>query len=314
MALTRVSCPVATPAPKSYKTCACCGGHATLYICMGMYKANCSVTVAGLITAEDAAEKLAELLGLTPTGFTRYEGNCVVATDKLRNLWTARMPSEREDPTNPIVCAFCAKFLPSLVSAYKAVPTEEGPYHCMLLAVLQSNYFAKYMRSPHGPELYAFFVDEIISRNHPSTSVVGLLIFATYAHEYKSHIRPLPDETAAQLAQWLRIRAQESVEIIQLKSSRRKTKVQLSVVEFHERILANMISVLNILDGRLKSEALQLTLTRRETFYRYAGEHEDSKSLTRRECARCQTVAYCCRVHQKEDWGHHKERCFETAY
>ncbi|KAF7358677.1 hypothetical protein MSAN_01206700 [Mycena sanguinolenta] len=187
----------------------------------------------------------------------------------------------------------------------------------MLLAVLQSNYFAKYMRSRDGPELYAFFVQEIISKNHCSRSIVGLLIFTTYAHEYKSHIGPLPDDTFAQLKNWLRKRGDESLKMIELGSSRRtrrKNKVRSTTIRFHERILGHIISVLNIMAGRLKSEGLQLTLTRRETFDRYAEEHEDSQNLTRRECARCQTVAYCCRVHQKEDWGHHKQRCLETVY
>ncbi|KAF7358675.1 hypothetical protein MSAN_01206500 [Mycena sanguinolenta] len=314
LTLARSGSAVVRPSPRTYHTCPCCGRPANLYICTGIRKeTNCPVSVAALFTTEEAAKKLAEVLGLTPTGFVRYKGPCGEATDKLRDLWTALIPCEYEDPVDPIICAFCARFLPSLVSAYKDAPCEEGPYYCMLVAVLQSNYFAKYMRSPHGPDLYAFFVQQIISRKHPSTSISGLLIFATYAHEYKSHIRPLPEDTVAQLKDWLRTKADESLEIIRSKPSRPK-KDHSWAVRYHETILENIISVLNILDGRLRSEAKQLTLTRSVTFDGFAGEHEDSENLTRRECARCQTVAYCCRVHQKEDWGHHKQRCFETAY
>ncbi|KAJ7192948.1 hypothetical protein B0H12DRAFT_1082623 [Mycena haematopus] len=260
--------------------------------------------VAALFTAEEAADKLAAVLGLTPTGFTVKHRNCVDASEELRDLWAALMPCEDEDPTDPIVCAFCARFLPSLISAYKAAPCVEGPYHCMLLAVLQSNYFAKYMRTPLGSELYAFFANQILSKNHPSESVVGLLIFATYAHEYKARMRPLSDETLAQLKGWLRSKAEESLEIIRPDSSRRgRARSASPTVVFHERTLSHIVSVLNIMDGRLKFEAMQLTLTRRNTFDRYAERHENSKKLTRFACARCQTVAYCCRVHQKEDWS-----------
>ncbi|KAF8143645.1 hypothetical protein K438DRAFT_1993709 [Mycena galopus ATCC 62051] len=285
-----------------------------------MHKSDGSTsTVAALFTADEAASRLAALLGLTPAGFT-LEGhtNCVEATEKLRDLWTALMPCEDEDPSDPILCVFCAKFLPSLVSAYMAAPCAEVPHHCMLVAVLQSNYFAKYMRTPLGAELYAFFVDQILTWNHDSTSVVGLLIFTTYAHEYRSHIRPLSDDTVAQLKDWLRKKAEESLEVIRPKSARRnrvRSESSSPNSVYHQRILNTIISVLNIMEGRLKSEALQLTLTRRETFDRYAEKHEnEGKKLTRLDCARCQTVAYCCRGHQKEDWSHHKERCFETAY
>jgi hypothetical protein len=89
------------------------------------------------------------------------------------------MPGEVEDYSHPIIvrtpamlrahysitlsqCAFCAKYLPALVDAYKADPFPDGPYHCMLLAMLQNNYFAKYMRSPLGSELYNFFVTQVV--------------------------------------------------------------------------------------------------------------------------------------------------------
>jgi hypothetical protein len=60
---------------------------------------------------------------------------------------------------------------------------------------------------------------------------------------------------------------------------------QHAFVAFFDRIL-------NILNGRLKSEALRLSLTRREPFDRYAAQHE-VRMTTRFECARCQTLAYC---------------------
>ncbi|KAJ7186345.1 Alpha/Beta hydrolase protein, partial [Mycena haematopus] len=300
--------------PRGNRICLRCGAPTNLYICNGVHKDGLAI-VAALFTAEQAAAKLAALLGLTPTGFEVKHTSCADATQKLRDLWTGLMPCEGDDPTDPILCAFCAKFLPSLVSAYKASPCVEGPYHCMLLAVLQGNYFAKYMRTPLGSELYAFFANQVVIGNHPCESVVGLKIFATYAHEYKGRMRPLSDDTLTRLKDWLRIKGEESLEVIRVESSQcDKGRSASPDVVFHKQTLSNIVSVLNIMDGRLKSEAMQLTLTRRETFDHYAEKHEDGKKLTRFECSRCQTVAYCCRVHQKEDWSRHKERCFETAY
>lgn len=39
--------------------------------------------VAGLFTSEEAAAKFADVLGLTPTWFTRHKGPCEDATDKV---------------------------------------------------------------------------------------------------------------------------------------------------------------------------------------------------------------------------------------
>ncbi|KAJ7932333.1 hypothetical protein B0H13DRAFT_1857160 [Mycena leptocephala] len=189
------------------------------------------------ISSEEAAAKFADVLGVTPTCFTRHEGPCEDATDKLRDLWTALMRCEYEDPTDPIICAFCAKFLPSLISAYKADPCVNGLYHWMLLAVLQSNYFAKDLRGPLGSELYEFFVDLVLSRNHPGESITGLLIFSTYAYEYRSQIRPLPDDTVEKLKTWLRTKAEEILKFIRRKSSQLWHKKRPTIIRSHERDL-----------------------------------------------------------------------------
>ncbi|KAJ7844849.1 hypothetical protein B0H13DRAFT_2096068 [Mycena leptocephala] len=374
-----------------YRTCPCCHGPSSLFLSTGMGGNGTEDAATAELSAEQAADKFAALLGLNQTPETEFESppheksRCEHATEELCRLWGTLMPGE-ENPTNPIICAFCAKYLPSLVASYKAEPCAFGPHYRMLVAVLQSNYFAKFMRTPQGSELYAFFVDNIITSNHPPTSVVGLLIFATYAHEYKLHIQPLSEDVRAQLDDWLRATAAHCLGFIQVadqsspaaipktkakqgrRRARAKARAQKVDVGFYERILQNIIScvclpctrfllafflsfhpltrfvflhrVLNILQGRLRDEALQLTLTRRETFDRYAvlhaNEHEhlreegdigddesdvaaskEGKSkakLRRLECGRCQTVAYCCKVHQKEDWSVHKQRCFATVY
>ncbi|KAJ7686319.1 hypothetical protein B0H17DRAFT_1204368 [Mycena rosella] len=266
------------------------------------------------LSAEEGAAKIAAHLGLTATGFELIPPEKHADdTEELRELWSELMPGEFEDHTHPII------FLPSLVSAYKAAPSVDGPYHCMLVGVSQSLYFAKFMRSPLGSDLYSFYVDEILRTlcktckncpsGEPTASIVGLLILATYAHEYKAQMQPLLEEASGQLKDWLRRTAHRSLETIRPKPGTPPCRCQDCV--YIERAFNNALTILNILDGRLKSEALQLSLTRRETFDRYAVKHE-VKMTTRFECARCQTVTYCCKG--KEDWRVHKQQCFETAY
>jgi hypothetical protein len=49
----------------------------------------------------------------------------------------------------------------------------------MLVAVLQSNYFAKFMRTPQGSELYAFFVDNIITSVRLSSAFLFIFYMGT---------------------------------------------------------------------------------------------------------------------------------------
>ncbi|KAJ6529476.1 hypothetical protein DFH09DRAFT_1185182 [Mycena vulgaris] len=330
---------VASRSIEKNRACPCCNGPASLGITTGLARAKPNATGDDdniEFPTEEGATKLAAHLGLTATGF---ELNTFAdATEKLRDIWNEVMPGEFEDPTDPIVCLFCAKYLPSLVSAYKAEPNPDGPYHAMLVGVAQSLYFAKFMRSPAGADLYQFYVEQVLKARYWDCEscasdmvsfVVGLLIFATYAYEYKTHIHPLSNATSAQLKDWVRTTALRSLEVVRempVPPASEAEEERDYTQEYNQRVVHNSLTILNILDGRLKSEALQLSLTRRETFDRYASRHEKdapagnggdgnaSVGVRRLECARCQTVAYCCRAHQKEDWRSHKKRCFETGY
>ncbi|KAJ6462282.1 hypothetical protein C8R47DRAFT_1158631 [Mycena vitilis] len=329
------------PRPSNSRRCPCCNDPSYFGICTGMAGAlspTDSLAVVLLakrgISPESGALRLAEHLGLTETGFTLipFEKG-LEATEELRELWSTLMPGEVEDNSHPILGFFCARYLPSLVSAYKANPRVDNPYHAMLVGVSQSLYFAKFLRCPIGSDLYAFYVAQVLKppyclcaedhrTYHASMSIVGLLILATYAHEYKARMQQLSEEVEAQLTEWLSDTAQDAL------------------AEHHSggkdkplRIFNSAMVIIDILRGQLKSDALHLTLTRRLTFDRYAAKHDTDTDadtegtseagtvtkpkpkMTRRfECARCQTVAYCCRVHQKEDWRWHKTRCFETTY
>ncbi|KAJ7033364.1 hypothetical protein C8F04DRAFT_1104511 [Mycena alexandri] len=321
------------------RKCPYCNDQCTMGITTGLARTSPADGVtAKEVPAEEGAAKLAAHLGLTATGFEINTNPD--ATEKLADIWNELMPGEFEDGTHPIVCLFCAKYLPSLVSAYKAAPSVTGAYHAMLLGISQSLYFAKFMRSPAGAELYAFYVAQILiprcwhcadpsdTREH----ILGLLILSTYAYEYRSHMQPLDDDIAGRLKQWVADTARRALEATRPEEASVPPRAKAEQDTFacylaiNQRLVQNSLTILNILDGKIKSIALHLTLTRRLTFDRYAARHSDADGhkegagagtatvMRRLECARCQTVAYCCRTHQKEDWRIHKKRCFETVY
>ncbi|KAJ7761664.1 hypothetical protein B0H16DRAFT_1530217 [Mycena metata] len=308
-----------------YHKCSGCNGPASLGLSTGIrsnsdddapLQPHCSVP------AEEGATRLATHLGLTAIGVELNTQED--AAEELRNLWRELIPSchEQEQCRHPIVCCFCAKYLPSLVLAFKADHRPAGPYHVMLLAVAQGVYFAKFMRTPAGANFYAFYVSRVLipqcwecaGYDDVLRLTVGLVILSTYAHDYKSQMQPLSAPTILQLKGWIRARTTRAIKVMQLFRAASVPRDNYNYSAY-ESVVTLGISVLNILDGKLKHEAKRLTLTRRETFDRYAALHNDPNEIaTRRECVRCQTVAYCCQTHQRQDWEEHKERCFETVY
>ncbi|KAJ7833175.1 hypothetical protein B0H13DRAFT_2288924 [Mycena leptocephala] len=334
---------VASTVYEENRKCPCCNGAASLGICTGLATGRPSINkctcgrqrpfgpflrlpnffpwLATQLSPEKGATKLAAHPGPTATGFELIPPEKYADADELRELWSELVPGEFEDHSHPIACAFCAKFLPSLVSAHKAAPTAHGPYHCMLIGVSQSLYFAKFMRSPLGSDLWSCYLNENGPSGDHIAPTVGLLILST-SHAATNLLDQmfmdtsptcsLSQKVSAQLEDWLRESAARSLETLRPKPGT-SCRCQECLNLESQRALSNVLTILNILDGRLKSEALRLSLTRRETFDRYAAQH-GAKMMTRFECPRCQTVAYCCKAHQKTDWRGHKRQCFETAY
>ncbi|KAJ7114165.1 hypothetical protein C8R43DRAFT_1138449 [Mycena crocata] len=121
---------------------------------------------------------------------------------KLQAISFEMVPEDSDGGiADTIIGAFCAKFLPSLVAAYKEAPRNQSPYHLMLSSVLQNDYFAKFMRSPIGADFYVFYVNRLVlsdARRHKKhatspfdtlVSVLDLLVLSSYAHDYKRSVR-----------------------------------------------------------------------------------------------------------------------------
>ncbi|KAJ7128813.1 hypothetical protein C8R43DRAFT_1027227 [Mycena crocata] len=217
------------------------------------------------ISAQEGAEKLAAHLGLTTTAFDlippqKYE----VATAELRNISmevSTPLNEEVEDCNDPVMSAFCARFLPSLILAYKKAPRPESPYALMLYWTTQNDYFSKLMRSPWGSDLYVFHVDQLLAhassvrkRKTSSTNAIPTLqdlsmtsTLRTFAEDYKWNIFPLSEDQHARLESWVENAARTSADAINPSKSLTRIRIRpgSNNYNFHERIQQNCTILLD---------------------------------------------------------------------
>ncbi|KAJ6483664.1 hypothetical protein DFH09DRAFT_405073 [Mycena vulgaris] len=145
--------------------------------------------------------------------------------------------------------------------------------------------------------------------------MMPLLILATYGHEYSRHLMPLPGTSLAQLNAFLVKNAGHSADAIGTRASTRPrvcpsaqdaifhqvrlvrspTRTCMNICAPRKRILQHSLTIVQILDGQLGSQVLRLSLTRRRRTLAHYPHLHSGETMPRRECARCQTVVYCCK-------------------
>ncbi|KAJ7450097.1 hypothetical protein B0H11DRAFT_2078436 [Mycena galericulata] len=222
---------------------------------------------------------------------------------------------------------FCARFLPSLVAAYKTVPGTRGVYWLALLGAAPNQYFAKFMRGGLAPDLYVFYVNHLLEntfwKRGGHDSVRESFRLLRYLMIYASLYPRAP------LGLWIcesGVRSGEALNIILKRAKRSKRGDTLRSrdyeIECHRDVEQWAYGLMQLLTGRMNTAQFlhdQHTVVPWVTC-NAAEEHCESdhghplKERGRRECVRCQTVAYCSKEHQRVDWPQHKLYCFETNY
>ncbi|KAJ6568860.1 hypothetical protein B0H19DRAFT_1134074 [Mycena capillaripes] len=226
-----------------------------------------------------------------------------------------------------IVASFSSRFLPMLVERYNSVPHVISPYATMIRMLLDSGYFAKFMRGPWGSNLYRLHAERLAELdlrgdnvNVPDgmeNAIVILVYLMVYSKHYHRNVMPLASETKAKLIPVLRS--------IQAIYAGKLEKIRVSPGEMPSFEVRNMQSVLrNARDAELFL-LNQLTIDKMlgavgkmmpwVTCGGYdTGCWQKGKQKGRLGCARCETQTYCSKEHQKADWPVHKLCCFETVY
>ncbi|KAJ7431059.1 hypothetical protein B0H11DRAFT_2388743 [Mycena galericulata] len=257
---------------------------------------------------------MAEALGLTTSQAFRRLPSKQHAI--LINQLTATAAAH-EDVWPIVISNFCARFLPSLVAAYKTVPGTRGVYWLALLGAAPNQYFAKFMRGGLAPDLYVFYVNHLLETPSGSEGVREsfrlLRYLMIYASLYPRAVDALPEKTEQQLGLWI------SREEIKRGDTLRSRDYE---IECHRDVEQWAYGLMQLLTGRMNTAQFlhdQHTVVPWVTC-NAAEEHCESdhghplKERGRRECVRCQTVAYCSKEHQRVDWPQHKLYCFETNY
>ncbi|KAJ7624399.1 hypothetical protein FB45DRAFT_923317 [Roridomyces roridus] len=171
--------------------------------------------------SHEIATQLAETAGLTPTDMffdilpRRHQPLidqwCSVADDN-REIWPG------------VLSNLCKRFLPSLIEAYKALPSANGIHALLLTAIVANSYFRDFMSLGLAPDLLAFYarqlrINNTWSRSNPDTfraSLETLKHLLYYARKFR-RADPLSPSTELALAKWLGRQGLRSMEAAKIK-------------------------------------------------------------------------------------------------
>ncbi|KAJ7264150.1 hypothetical protein C8J57DRAFT_1331935 [Mycena rebaudengoi] len=230
-----------------------------------------------------------------------------------------------EDEMEVIHASFCARFLPALVDAYKSAPDVLGPYTKMLRVVLDSGYFAKFMRGALGSDLYMLHAERLVEMKLSAdidvevmeSAVVMLVFLMVYSDHYHRTIPPLAEPLKDKLAaKMVTLQNYYGPKLKQVPV--RRGQVPSRRARLLESIVRNAGDAERFLTGRLASANMLGAVGRMMPWITCGGYDTGcwakGKQKGRLGCARCETQTYCSKEHQKADWPAHKRACFETVY
>ncbi|KAF9040379.1 hypothetical protein BDZ89DRAFT_1060469 [Hymenopellis radicata] len=263
------------------------------------------------------ATKLAEDLGLTKDVFVPVDAERdVVLTKQLTDLFT----NNDEDTMEAIMSSFCARYLPALVSAYRAAKGI-NIYTRLLRSVAEYGYFAKYMRAhPDAKTLLQFHAQLLLDADplkwvkiwEDTDTVTSLFKFLlVYASHYPTHVDPIPEATQKELTDLYGAVAHFYYNEVQKNLGGfegRRNSVMFQSAWDTQRALEGKMEMDKLL-GAI-GQMMPLVTCGAEQ----AGCWKKGKQPGLAACTRCRTTTYCSKAHQQLDWKRHKKVCFETVY
>ncbi|KAF7361037.1 hypothetical protein MSAN_01134200 [Mycena sanguinolenta] len=277
-------------------------------------------------THHPLATHLAERLRLTDENDSPLGTEDAAAfAEEFRTIYATM--AEHEHRIDIVIASFASRFLPALVERYNSVPHVISPYATMMRALLDSGYFAKFMRGPWGSNLYRLQAerlaevdvrgDTVNALDGMENAIVILVYLMVYSKHYHRNVMPPASETKTKLIPVLRS--------IQGIYARKLEKIHIPPGKIPSFDVRNMQAVfrnardaeLFLLD-QLTIDKMLGAVGKMMPWVTCAGYDTGcwvkGKQKGRMSCGRCETQTYCSKEHQKLDWPVHKLSCFETVY
>jgi len=251
------------------------------------------------------AESLAKFCGIADSGEHTDDGNIVNLKRQLGILQQQPRPAQFK-----IHHELAAKYLPALVTAYKASTGPSNAPMTMLNVVSYTPYFVRFQRTPEGSNLATIQVHRTASTPPESASTMDIDTVGEI-------VQFLATLLLLQGTSNLGLSGEEEKSLLTtLKGWKAQYRGSGRVAEMaSERCIALLTCKLGLpagYDG--VKDQVEKGVDQCGAPGCNLRHQTSSPGAALSQCARCKTSVYCGKEHQKQAWASHKSLCFKPVF
>ncbi|KAJ7468332.1 hypothetical protein B0H11DRAFT_1921197 [Mycena galericulata] len=269
------------------------------------------------------ADDLAGALCLTAEGFQSMSTEQQKFADAYVRCMKEAFGDCQDCAIRHCIDNFAARFLPSLISAYKSWPGICSPYAAILFLLSSSPYLVRYIRKTgQGTTLLSLCAHKMVQHPIPFTKDLYRDSAVLQSLSVMSHLLSLSlsNVSRKRLLKWMnRVSARSKIYynddsvggLTQTAYKLMGEVAELNAISLRNRTAEADVFYIPWLDcGSHQKHCVNDPCLDDECL------HEDPLMLKnqRKQCSRCKATAYCSKEHQKLDWPLHKLFCFPTKY